>query len=520
VLGAAALPAAAASCTASSPSTSSSASTSPTVPSPSVGGPPTNADWKQLAASLDGTLARPGTKGYLSASHVFDPKFDSVHPQAIAMCRSVADVQRSIGFARDHETPIAARSGGHSYGGYSTGHGLVVDVTPLSRVEVDAAAGTAVVGAGARLIDLYAATAAHGVAIPGGSCPTVGIAGLALGGGQGVIGRKFGLTCDSLIAAQVVTADGSLLRCDDRHNADLYWACRGGGGGNFGIVTSFTFRTYPLNELTLFTLDWPWSAADDVLGAWQSWGPNAPDEAWSDCHLVWRSTSGPVISVNGAFVGTAAELAPLLAQLTTAVGAQPSGTFVRTMPFLEAMMVEAGCAGKSVAQCHLPTQNAAGTLARESSLARSDLYDVPLSNSAISVMVDAVAARSADPILADSNGGILIDAMGGAIDRVSPTATAFVHRSSLFLAQYFVTLPPTASHAVVSRNQKWLDGLWEALRPDVSGFAYQNYIDPALRDWQRAYYGRNLGRLTKVKQTYDPQDLFHFAQSIPTTVPN
>jgi FAD/FMN-containing dehydrogenase len=519
VLGAAALPAAAASCTGSPPSPSGSGTPTPTVPSRTIAGPPTGADWNQLAASLDGSLVSPGTKGYIPASHLFDPKFDLVHPQAIAMCRTVADVQRSIGFARDHETPIAARSGGHSYGGYSTSKGLVVDVTALDRVAVDAASGTVMVGAGTRLIDLYATTAAHGVAIPGGSCPTVGIAGLALGGGQGVIGRKFGLTCDSLISAQVVTADGSVLRCDDRHNDDLYWACRGGGGGNFGIVTSFTFRTHPLNDLTLFTLDWPWAAADDVLGAWQSWGPGAPEEAWSDCHLVWRGTSGPAISINGAFVGTESQLTPLLTQLRAAVGAQPSGTFVRTMPFLEAMMVEAGCAGKSVAECHLPTQNPAGTLARESSIARSDFYDVPLSSSAISVMVDSVTSRGEDPILAGSGGGILLDAMGGAINRVPPAATAFVHRSSLFTAQYFVTLPPGASHAVVSRNQKWLDGLWNALRPDASGFAYQNYIDPALPDWQHAYYGRNLARLTKVKQAYDPENLFHFAQSIPTTMP-
>jgi FAD/FMN-containing dehydrogenase len=518
MLGAAALPAVAASCTAGAPP-GSSGTPSPTVPSRTIAGPPTGADWKQLAASFDGALVRRGNRGYRSASQLFDPKFDSVRPQAIAICRSVADVQRSIGFARDRETLIAARSGGHSYAGYSTGDGLVVDVTALSRVTIDASAGTAVVGAGTRLIDLYAAAAGHGVAVPGGTCPTVGIAGLSLGGGQGVIGRKFGLTCDSLIAAQVVTADGSLLHCDDRHHADLYWACRGGGGGNFGIVTSFTFRTHPLDELTLFTLDWPWAAADAVLGAWQSWGPGAPDEAWSDCHLVWRSTSGAAISVNGAYVGTDRELAPLLAQLGRAVGTQPSHTFVRTMPFLEAMMVEAGCAGKSVAQCHLPTQSSAGTLARESSIARSDFYDVPLSSSGVSVMVDAVTARGADPILAGSDGGILLDSMGGAIDRVPSTATAFVHRSSLFLAQYFVTLPQEASHGVVSRNQRWLDGLWDALRADASGFAYQNYIDPALPDWQHAYYGRNLARLTKVKAAYDPQNLFHFAQSIPTTLP-
>ena len=152
-------------------------------------------------------------------------------------------MQRSIAFVRAHDLPIAARSGGHSYAGYSTGTGLVCDVTAMHRVTVNGAAGTATVGAGARLIDLYAALAPHGVCVPGGSCPTVGIAGLTLGGGQGVVGRRFGLTCDVLTSLQVVTAAGDLLTCDANEHADLYWACRGGGGGNFGVATSFTFAT-------------------------------------------------------------------------------------------------------------------------------------------------------------------------------------------------------------------------------------------------------------------------------------
>ena len=169
---------------------------------------------------------------------------------------------------------VTAHSGGHSYAGYWSCPGLVIDVSLLNTIS---AGGTArasgqtsvTVGAGAKLIDVYAGLAAHGLLLPGGSCPTVGIAGLALGGGIGVFSRAYGLTCDQMALVEIVTADGVLQRCKPGQNKDLYWACRGGGGGNFGVVTSFGFSAHPIPEaITLFTLEWPWHAATDVLDAW------------------------------------------------------------------------------------------------------------------------------------------------------------------------------------------------------------------------------------------------------------
>ena len=296
-LGASTLPLVAA-CTQSPPAPSPTHALPTVTPptgslSPSVAGPVTPAEWQSFTQSQTGPVLRPGQSGYVTAKQLFQPRFDSAHPQAVVECASVADVQRAIAFARAHAIPIAPRSGGHSYAGYSTGPGMVIDVGKLSRITVNRAHGTVTVGAGARLIDIYSAVAAAGVAIPGGTCPTVGIAGLALGGGQGVVGRKLGLTCDAMTSVQVVMADGKVLNCDAHHNPDLFWACRGGGGGNFGIVTSFTFATHPLTSLVTFTLDWPWADAHEGPARLAALGAYRPRRPVVGLSPVVESGRGP-----------------------------------------------------------------------------------------------------------------------------------------------------------------------------------------------------------------------------------
>ena len=458
---------------------------------------------------------RPADAPYATAKQLFNPRFDTVEPAAIAYCQSVGDIQKTVAFAQGHGVPITARSGGHGYAGYSTGPGIVCDVTRIAGVTVQAD-GTAVIGSGARLIDVYAGLAARGLAVPGGSCATVGIAGLTLGGGVGVVSRKFGLTCDNLSQVQIVTADGSALTCDATQNSDLYWACRGGGGGNFGIVTSLTFTTHPAADITLFSLAWPWPTAAQVISAWQGWIGAMPDELWSNCHALSTTSPGsPTITVGGAYVGDAAGLSPWLDGLRRSVGTSPSADFVGTHSYLDAMLVEAGCYGQTVASCHLPTQDPAGTLQREASLGRSDIFAQALTPAAIAVIVDAVAQRQANP-LATTVAGVALDALGGSINRVGADATAFVHRDGLFIAQYNATWPSNASTNVVQSNTDGVNALYAAMRPFASGYAYQNYIDPGLVDWQHAYYGANLPRLMAVRDRYDPNGLFTFAQGIPS----
>ena len=457
---------------------------------------------------------------YASAHELYNQRFDGIEPAAVAYCQSPTDVQQCIAFARAHGVPLAPRSGGHSYGGYSTCRGLVIDVTSMASVTVGPSGDSAVVGAGAHLIDVYQQLGNAGVLVPAGSCPTVGIAGLTLGGGVGVFGRKYGLTCDNLTGVQMVTADGQVRMCSASENADLFWASQGGGGGNFGVVTSFTFRVHPIPSVSLFTLDWPWSAAATMAGACQSWMPSAPDELWSDCQLLSNgatgSSPGYTARLTGVYVGESSALTgllqPLLSMLSSA-GVSPTYQFVGSESYLDAMLSEGGCEGESVAQCHLPSQSPAGMLARTAFAAKSAYVSVPASSAGLQAVVAAV--QSLQSSIPSASGGFVFDFYGGAINRVAPGATAFVHRDALYGVQYSVTWPDGSPSSVVSAANSWLAQSHTTFTPYANGQAYQNYIDPTLTGWEQAYYGANLPRLVSIKQRYDPDDVFHFAQSIP-----
>ncbi|MGH9017814.1 MAG: FAD-binding oxidoreductase [Acidimicrobiales bacterium] len=484
-------------------------------PPPSL--PPTSvlddSAWAALATMLDGTLVLPSAPAYGAAKLVYNQRFAGADPAAVAYCASPADVQRCIDFARTHGITPTPRSGGHSYAGYSTGTGLVVDVSPLHSVMTDTSSLRAVVGSGTQLIDLYRQLSNAGVLLPGGSCPTVGIAGLTLGGGIGVVGRKYGLTCDNLVAVDLVTADGRLRRCTADENADLFWASRGGGGGNFGIATSFTFAVHRLPSLSLFTINWPWAAAASVLGAWQQWTATAPDELWSNCQLAASGPDGPGVRSNGVFVGSPGDLTAVLQPFLAQAG-RPDDQFVGPEQYLHAMLVEAGCEDLSVAQCHLTGQNPTATLPRSSFAATSAFVADPLSDAGIAAVTGSVVRLAdADPEL---GGGLVFDAYGGVINEVAPDATAFVHRRELCAVPASTSWSPAASPSTVQAAEAWLAQTAAALAPFVGPGAYQNYIDPTLADWALAYYGSNLPRLVEVKRRYDPDDVLHFAQSIPT----
>ena len=492
--------------------------TRPTTSTTSIaGGPPSRTDLARLGHSLEGDLVLPGSPDYLTSAQSYNPVFDGARPKAIAYVASAADVAASIAFGREHDVRLSIRSGGHSYGGWSTGDGLVVDVTRLADASVDMSAGAASVGAGCRLVDVYAALAPHSVAVPGGSCPTVGIAGLTLGGGLGVVGRRFGLTCDNLLEADVVLASGDLVTASPSQHSDLFWALRGGGAGSFGVVTEFRYAIHPIGDLGLFTLVWPWTAAARVIAAWQDWAPLGPDELWSNCLLfAGQATPAgylPVARVTGVYAGTERALEAELQSFLEAVGVAPFTRFVGSASYFDTMMIEAGCEGDTVAECHLPSEEAGGVMTRAPSAAKSDILTARANPAAIAAMMAAVEARQSSPILA--GGGIALDAMGGAISRLGPDDTAFVHRDARCTVQYSAGWGDRAPASTIAANRRWLRSSWESMRPYVSGEAYQNYADPDLSDWAVAYYGANLGRLEQVKAAYDPDNVFRFPQSVP-----
>ncbi|MFI6477010.1 FAD-binding oxidoreductase [Nonomuraea sp. NPDC050663] len=447
-------------------------------------------DWTGLGRTLKGTLVRPGDRAYDGARRLFNPAFDSVRPGGVAYCADASDVSACLAFARKNRLAVHPRSGGHSYAGWSTGPGLVVDVSRMDTVTYRD--GRATVGAGAKLIDVYGKLARHGVSIPAGTCPTVGVSGLTLGGGIGVVSRKYGLTCDALESVQIVTADGRLLTCDAQHHAELFWACRGGGGGNVGVAVSFTFLAHQTAQVTAFFLHWPWRKAAAAVRTWQAWAPAAPDGLWANLHLS-RDTGGLDVQIGGLFLGPQAGLAPLLKPLTDRLGA-PSSRSVRQTTHHHAMMIMAGCSGLSVSQCHLPGQTRDGRLSREAFTAKSHFAYRRIPAAGVDALVSWVARKGGHTVL--------LDAMGGAVARVPEGATAFPHRQALFSVQYYAP----------GRDRSWVRGVHGALSPHLGDHAYVNYIDPDLASWRTAYYGGNAGRLAQVKAAYDPDRLFRLPQ--------
>ncbi|MGB0094430.1 MAG: FAD-binding oxidoreductase, partial [Solirubrobacteraceae bacterium] len=395
--------------------------------------------------------------------------------------------------------PIRARSGGHNYAGYSTlgGNGVVLDLRNMRGISVARGNGSVTIGTGSQLIDVYAALAAHGATIPAGSCPSVGIAGHAMGGGMGLAGRQFGLTTDNILSAQIVTADGRLRTVNSRSNPDLLWALRGGGGGNFGVVTSLTFRLHAVpRTVASFIVSWPWSRASQAIAAWQAWAPHARSQLTSIFHL---SAGGGTtsVSVSGQYFGPSSDLRRLLAPLTAVGGANVS---TGDHGYLQAQLLWAGCSTIGLTACHTEGTRPGGTLQRASFQAKSDYVGKPLPSAARQTLVAATEARAKLP----GSGAILFDSYGGAINRVSPSATAFVHRNVLFCIQYLS----------YNGGGSWLASTYGQMYRYVTGGAYINYTDPNLKGWQNAYYGSNYRRLLEIRRQVDPHHYFNFPQAI------
>ena len=466
---------------------------------------PASPSWGALAARLSGRLYRPGEAGYDIYRLAANPRFDAVRPAGVARCASAADVAAALRWAREAGVRFSVRSGGHNYGGWSTGPDLVIDLSGLSSVRVAADRSSAVVGAGTRLVDVYRQLAAAGVGIPAGSCPSVAMAGLALGGGVGVLTRSWGLTCDTVTGVDLVAADGTTRRGAADADADLLWAARGGGGGSFGVVTSFTVRTRPAPDVTVFYLRWPWRAAAAVIDAWQHWAPTGDRRLWSTCKALTTPTT-PRVLVAGTWTGPATGLDAVLAPMLAGAGVAPVTRTAGRHGYLDAMLLEAGC--RTDASCHLPP---AGTLAREREAATSHLPAAVMPSAAVADLVGLVAGMARTPGLTEA--GVSLDALGGAVTDLDAGATAFVHRASPFSVQYTATWSDAG--AGPDRFDALVRGARDRMTAHLGPGAYVNYQDAAVPDWARAYWGSNLERLRSVKRAVDPDGAFTFAQSVP-----
>jgi FAD/FMN-containing dehydrogenase len=463
------------------------------MPQPDVGA---------LQSVIAGEVILPGSPEYEVARKPENARFHDIRPQAVVRCENTTDVAEAISLARRLRLETAVRSGGHSVAGNSSTRGTVIDVTPMGSVSVSG--GVATVGAGARLGDLYDALHDHGLTIPAGCGPSVGIAGLTLGGGIGILGRKYGLTSDHLLRAQAVLADGRVVECDAENDEELFWALRGAGGGNFAVVTSFVFATVPAAAATCFHLVWPLAQGPAVIAAWQAWAPTAPDELDASLHLTAAGGADrpPVVNLLGAMLGHEAETAELLDALVARAGVDPASAYRRQMPYREAKRYLA----------ELGDQPGESSQEQGHLFSKSEFFRRPLPTEAIAALVENLSRELAP----GQSRSLDLLPWGGAYNRTRADATAFVHRDELFLLQHLLVVDPDASTTEAAAARDWLTRTWALAHPWGSGRVYQNFPDPDLKDSGHAYYGTNYDRLLRVKAKYDPANFFHFHQSLRT----
>lgn len=394
------------------------------------------------------------------------PRFAGLRPAAVVPCGSPAEVAAAISAARDGRQPVAVRGGGHCFAGRSSSTGVVIDVSPLAGVHVDG--DRAVIGAGTRLAEVYDGLAAHGRTIPAGCGPTVGLAGLTLGGGLGILGRRHGLTCDSLLAATVVLADGRTVEADD----DLLWALRGGGAP--GVVTSLTFRTVPAPDSTAFRLTFPATAATTVLDAWQGLLPSL-DEALAPSLVITVPPAidqPPVVAVSGAGPD-AATVDDLIRRLgaTPVSDQRQHGTHRATKRWLAGD----GTTGPGFAYLH------------------SEFFRTAVP------AADLIARLVADRRPGEER-ELDFSPWGGAYNRLPADATAFPHRDARFLLKQTATVAPD------DHPGGWLDESFALTHPFGTGGAYPNFPEPGLPD--EAYHLGNTGRLRQIREAFDPAGVF------------
>jgi FAD/FMN-containing dehydrogenase len=462
----------------------------------------------ELERVIDGELVAGDELTTSRAPKPFNARFDGAIPQAVVRCTSPGDVAETISFIRRHRLRSATRSGGHCLAGRSTTTGILVDVSPMRTVSV--ADGTLTIGAGVLLGEVYAEAIRHGVTVAGGSCPSVGVAGLTLGGGLGILGRTYGVTSDRLVGARIVLADGRVLDCDEHHETDLFWALRGAGTGHFGVVTSLVFRPIPAPTVaTTFHLEWPFADAASVAQAWMAWSPSAPDTL--SASMVVAATAepeeAPTVEVFGTMLGAVSEARHELEGLTSLLGSDPSSTFVEEMGYEDTLRYWAARAGE-----RLETPRAAPST-RSIHAVKSEYFTRPLPTEAIAALLEGLTADRSRGQARELD----FSPWGGAYVRIEPEATAFVHRDAAFWVKHGVVVPAHATTIQQTVARDWVAASWGSLHPWGTGGVFPNFADADLEDWGHAYYGSNYERLVELKGRYDPDNLFRFSQSLPVS---
>jgi FAD/FMN-containing dehydrogenase len=445
----------------------------------------------------------PSASGYLGAARLFDPIYDGQRPLAVVQPANAADVATTVRFAADFTTPFEPRSGGHSYVGASGGdRGIQLDLRRLNSVAYNTSNGTVVVGAGASLYSVHTALEPYAKTVPTGHCASVGASGLTLGGGIGFEHRLYGLTCDALQQIRVVLANGSTVRASATQNADLFWACRGGGGGNFGVATEFTFATSTATPVGYATLRWADRDTEAVIAGWQQRSLAAPGTSWSVLQLA--TTSGqvtPKIIVYALGTSAPAEVN----QLVAAIGRTPVTSTATQYTHLQALQHVAGCTGWTDSQCRL-TPN--GRITRKVYLSGSDILRRALTSAEIS----AISGYLRSWARTHSSTTLFLEPFGGALGNKAVADTAVPWRTAVASVQWKVDYASPPSTSVKSSTYNWIS-TGHAQFGSASVGAYINYLEPSRP--MSDYYGTNYARLRQLRTKYDPNGLFRGKYVIP-----
>ena len=442
------------------------------------------AELADLAASLQGELLLPEHARYEQARRVWNGSIDK-RPALIVACVGASDVMRAVNFAREHKLLTAVRAGGHSTSGKSTCEGgIMIDLSPMRGVRVDPAKRTAYLEPGTLLGQLDRECATFGLATTAGTVSNTGAAGLTLGGGFGRLGSRFGLACDNLRGADVVTTSGKLVHTSETENAELLWGLRG-GGGNFGVVTSLEYRLHEMNPIVLGgVLSWSFKDVREVLEFYSDFAPRKPDALCTD--LLLRSAPGtqPGASIVACWSGDHADgeraLEPLRKLARTAQGSVSATPYVR----LQSMFDRGFPDGRKYYQ-------------------KSGLVTT-LGRNAIDTLIDVFQTPRPQPLTMQLQG------LGGAANRVAPNATAFVHRDALW-DMAIITSWDNAAES--DANIAAMRAIWARLEPFTSGFYVNSRFEDDLKAF-RENYGDNYPRLVKLKSQYDPMNLFRLNANI------
>jgi len=441
-----------------------------------------------LRARLAGSLLLPDDAGYDAERTVWNRLIDR-RPALIARCATADDVVAGIRFAREHDLVLSVRGGGHNVAGSAVCQGgLMLDLSAMKTTDVDVRRRTLVAGPGLTWGELDTATQSHGLATVGGIISTTGVAGLTLGGGHGWLMRKYGLTCDNLLAADVVTADGDRIRASADDHPDLFWALRG-GGGNFGIVTAFHFRLHPVTTVVAGLLVFPMTRGRDVVEVFRSLSLDAPDELTVHVLMSTWFDGTPVIAVALCYCGPEESAQGVLRPLRR-LGTPMTDT-IRRMTYGEL-------------QTSLDSTNPAGGW-----YYKSGYFDATRGDTAEALAATLQHVDFPHPSILSR---VVIEGLGGAMARVPESETAFVHRRAPF---DLIVIAGGITREQLHRNAAWARGVWAAMKPFLSGGIYVNYLDGDQgSEGVEAAYGPAYARLAALKATYDPDNVFRLNHNI------